>query len=389
MKLLFEFLVLFFVYLSSAGYGIAQTPDSVPAIPLADSLYTLVPSDSAKEKEISYPKGIDKDSARYYSKNKADTIFLKNGDRITGRILSFEQGRLKIDAQGPGEISVKWHKIAAIGGGNRIFKVEDRNGVIHFGTLQHSPDTGEIDILETIRVGIMLEDVVLIFPLEDNMLRRFKGDVGAGMSFDKSSDVLRLNAEYNLYYVISKWRLVNDLSYIETSTSDEEASVRLSANLQGIYSLPQRWVLSEFNSFNKNDELSIDARFSFGAAGGNNIVQTEQSRFLVLTGFVVNSERAKNSPDVRTNLEWPVALQHTIYSFANPDLSSTAYVTSYVGVTEKGRYRLDGSLALTWEFLKDLKLQFSVYYNYDNKVVEGKKSKEDYGTALTLLLELK
>ena len=96
-----------------------------------------------------------------------------------------------------------------------------------------------------------------------------------------------------------------------------------------------------------------------------------------------------NATDVLTNLEWPVSLQHTVYSFANPNLSSSTYITSYVGVTEKGRYRLDGNVDLTWEFIKDLKLQFSIYYNYDNKVVEGKSSKEDYGTSLTLHVDLK
>jgi|GEM_PF-3325287 len=382
-------LILFIIFEAATFNLHAQEIDSIPADPIVDTIHTTPVADSVKVKAPAYPKGIDKDSARYYSKNQADTVFLKNGDRLTGRIVSFEQGRLKLDAQGPGVITIKWHKIASIGGGNRIFKVEDRLGVIYFGTIQHSPDTGEVKILGMIRYGVMLEDIVRIFPLEDDWYRGFKGDVGAGMSFDKASDVLRVNAEYNLYYVVSKWRFAHNLSYIETATAEEAASVRISTVLQAIYALPKRWVLSEFNSYNKNDELGIDSRISFGAAGGNNIVQTDRARLLILTGFVVNSERDVNATDVLTNLEWPVSLQHTVYSFANPDLSSSTNITSYVGVTEQGRYRLDGNIDLTWEFVKDLKLQFSIYYNYDNKVVEGKSSKEDYGTSLTLHVDLK
>jgi len=386
----------FFVFLT--GIAGARGIDSIPPGRVAegiqaeltgDTVPAVADPDSAKDEKPDYVEGIDKDSARYYSRNTADTVFLKNGDRFTGRILSFEQGRLKMDAHGPGVIGIKWHKIASIGGGNRIYKVEDRNGVIYFGTLQHSPDTGEIDVLGMIRYGIMLEDVVRIFPLEEDWFRGFKGNVGAGMSYDKASDVLRLNAEYNLYYVISKWRLINNLSYIETETGEEEPSLRISTILQALYGLPKRWVLSEWNSFNRNDELGITSRISFGAAGGNNIIQTEQARLLVLTGFVVNAERDVESTDVLTNLEWPVSLQHTVYSFASPNLSASSNITSYVGITEKGRYRLDGNIDLTWEFIPDLSLQFSVYYNYDNKLVEGKKSKEDYGTALTLLVDLK
>jgi hypothetical protein len=148
-------------------------------------------------------------------------------------------------------------------------------------------------------------------------------------------------------------------------------------------------VLAESNSFNRNDELGIKARVSFGAGVGNNIVQTEIQRLLLLTGLVQNNERDIESNAVTSNVEWPFTINHTIYSFIRPDLSSTLSVSSYVGLTEKGRFRVDGSADISWEFLKDLSLILSFYYNYDNKSLEGKFSKQDYGTVLSLALKLK
>jgi len=58
-------------------------------------------------------------------------------------------------------------------------------------------------------------------------------------------------------------------------------------------------------------------------------------------------------------------------------------------MTEKGRYRFDASTDLTWEFIKNFKLQLSFYYNFDNKVIQGKNTQEDYGYILSLLLDLK
>src|SRR6185436_18473455 len=118
-------------------------------------------------------------------------------------------------------------------------------------------------------------------------------------------------------------------------------------------------------------------------------IQTEKQRLLALSGIVHNSEKSIESNTVVTNFEWPVSLQHIIYSFASPDLSTSSEITSYVGITEKGRYRIDFSTDITWEFINNVSLQFSFYYNYDNKEVEGKASKRDYGTVLSLMVDLK
>jgi len=318
-----------------------------------------------------------------------DTVFLLTGDKITGKIISFEQGRLKIDAQATGVVTIKWNKISSVNGGNRIFKVEDIHGVIYKGRIELSPDTGEIHVLSNYVFGVRIENIARIYPLEAEWYRGIKGTLGAGLNYTKSSDVLTTNSEYNLYYVISKWRFINDFSFVSTSTSNEDASIRLAINFQALYALPNRWVLSEINSFSRNDELGVKSRFSFGAGGGNNLVQTDWQRLLMLTGIVVNLEKDIESNSTISNLEWPLTIQHTIYKFAYPNLSSTTSITSFVGITEKDRYRLDASLDLTWEFVKNFKLQLSFYYNYDNKTIEGKNSKKDYGTILSLLLDLK
>jgi hypothetical protein len=319
----------------------------------------------------------------------SDTVYLKNGEKYTGSILSFEQGRIKIDADGPGVISVKWYKIVSVNGGDRQFKVEDNRGELYIGYIRASKDTGEINIVGRVENAIMLEDVVRIFPLEQEWYRGFKGNMGAGVNYTKSSDVLNLNADYNLSYEVKKWRFIHDLSYIETSTSEEAPTVRMEINLQALYALPNKWLLYEINSFNKSDELGIHARVSFGVGGGNGLVQTERQRLLLMTGIIQNTESQVESRDVVSSFEWPATLQHIMYSFLNPNITADTKITSYVGITEKGRYRVDASTNLTWEFIKSVDLMLTAYYNFDNKVVEGKKSQKDYGTVLSLSFVLK
>ena len=45
---------------------------------------------------------------------KTDVIVLINGDRITGEIKSYSAGRLVVDTDGAGDVSIKWNKIASI-----------------------------------------------------------------------------------------------------------------------------------------------------------------------------------------------------------------------------------------------------------------------------------
>jgi sRNA-binding regulator protein Hfq len=348
----------------------------------------IVPVEAAKDTLAAVPETEEKSKATL-QKFSADTVFLYNGDVITGKILSFEQGRLKIDAQGPGVVNIKWHKIVTIKGGSRIYKVEDSMGEIYIGNITASKDSGEMDVGVQPSHSINLADVVRVFPLEDDWYRGFKGNLGAGLNYAKSSDVLTANVEYNLYYIISKWRFINDFSYIATRSESEPTSVRIQLNFQALYTLPDRWVLSEISSFSRNDELGIKSRISFNLGGGNNLIQTEKQRLLILSGIVHNSERSIESSAVKSNFEWPVSLQHIIYSFSNPDLTTSSDITSYVGITEQGRYRIDASTDVTWEFINNVSLQFTFYYNYDNKEVEGKTSKRDYGTVLSLLVDLK
>jgi hypothetical protein len=194
-----------------------------------------------------------------------DTVFLKNGDKITGKILAFQQGRLIIDGQDPGVVKIKWHKIAFIKGGNRLFKVEDTYGIIYIGHIRLAKDTGEIIVLGGKRQAILLEDIARMYPLETKWYRGIKGDVGGGVNYTKSSDVLQINLDYNLYYVVSRWRFINYFSYLETTTKDEPATRRVQFDLQALYALPEKWMLSEINSYNRNDELGIKARFSVSA----------------------------------------------------------------------------------------------------------------------------
>ena len=119
-----------------------QSKDTVPAIPALDSIAARIADTLTTE--TGQPADI-------HSVFIPDTVYLRNGDRLTGKILSFEQGRLRLDAQGPGIITIKWHKIVTISGGNTIYKVEDQAGAFFLGYIQPSEDSGKFFLQGNLR----------------------------------------------------------------------------------------------------------------------------------------------------------------------------------------------------------------------------------------------
>ncbi|MGL2963940.1 DUF481 domain-containing protein [Flavobacterium sp. RSB2_4_14] len=318
-----------------------------------------------------------------------DILYLTNGDKLSGKLISFEQGRMRFDAQGPGIIYVKWYKIKSIGCGSKLYRVESTSGEIFKGRIIDSPVSGEITVLSIPKQDLKFQNISRIYALESEWYKGFKGDLGGGVSYTKSSDVLRINAESNLYYVIPRWRFINAFSYISTSTADSEFSERIQFSLEAFYALRKKWFVYEQNSFNRNDELGIDAKISFGAGAGNNLVLTEIQKLQIFTGILQNFEKNIQIDEFNSNVEWQATLQHTFYSFLKPNLTASTALSSFVGITETSRYRFDATTDLTWEFVTNFKLQFSFYFNYDNKKIQGKNSETDYGPILSFLLDLK
>ena len=67
---------------------------------------------------------------------------LLNGDRVTGEIKYYKQGRLTVDTTHSSWINVKWNKIQSIES-SKLYDVETIDGVHHFGSLAPSDPPGK------------------------------------------------------------------------------------------------------------------------------------------------------------------------------------------------------------------------------------------------------
>ena len=65
---------------------------------------------------------------------KTDIVLFKNGDRLTGELLSLKRGRLNLNTHATGTIAIEWDKISGVISKQHI-QIETGSGIRYFGTL--------------------------------------------------------------------------------------------------------------------------------------------------------------------------------------------------------------------------------------------------------------
>ena len=120
---------------------------------------------------------------------KNDTIYLRNGDRITGELKKFEYGLLDLSTDAMNSISIEFDRINSIHS-SKFFEIRMKSGEKFFGHLQKS------DVLSTVNVITITDtlpkrlwDIVLIVPIKRNFFKKIDGSVDLGLSCTKESDV--------------------------------------------------------------------------------------------------------------------------------------------------------------------------------------------------------
>ena len=101
-----------------------------------------------------------------------------------------------------------------------------------------------------------------------NIRDRIDGDLTLGYNYTKASDVAQLNVGLDLAYR-DEVRIVSaDLDAASSTSANNESSERINLSFNYIRLLRNRWVAGAIGSAERNDELGIDRRFSFGGGGG-------------------------------------------------------------------------------------------------------------------------
>ncbi len=331
------------------------------------------------------------------AREKTDEVRLKNGDTIKGEIKSLDRGKLKFKTDDMGTIYIEWNKIETIQS-DYTFEVELMGGQKYFGTLVKTGKTEQVGVAGvTVTSTFPHHVIVRITSLKATFWERIQGslDLGFGMEQAKDRMEMTLGFEMSLRSRNYMRKLTID-SYI-LDENDSEQTRRTSALFNFTRFLGRKQFLTGMASYEQNDELGLEFRWLIGGAYGYHFVQTNTAMFQALFGFDVNREefsgteeglvnpfQTDNQETRENNLEALLGFSFEKFRYDDPELSMTANLSVFPGLTEWGRVRIKFDGKLKYELFNNFYVGLSVFDAYDSDPPVSGVVKNDYGGSLSI-----
>src|SRR5882672_6991141 len=241
--------------------------------------------------------------------DKTDIALFKNGDRLTGEIKSLDRGKISFDTDAAGVIKLEWDDIEQLYS-STLFEVTMTTGERVYGTLADTKTEGEIRIqtdAETRNLPTLT--VVRMTPIKSSILDRIDMSVNLGYSLAKANDLGQITLGYDFAYREEKRQVTFSVDSSVSSSSTDEPSKRVFTNLTYRRFLDKgTWDPFGIGQIERNDELGIDKRTSFGGGMGRWLRDTNSSRIAFGGGLIRSLEDDFGSTETQKNTEALVAL---------------------------------------------------------------------------------
>ena len=309
---------------------------------------------------------------------KNDTIYMRNGDRITGELKKFEYGLLDLKTDAMQTVSIEFDRINTIHS-LKFFEIRMKSGEKFFGHLQKS------DVLSTVNVITVTDtlpkrlwDIILIVPIKRTFFQKIDGSLDLGLSYTKASDVFQYSLNFNLTHRTNFYSTRFELESILTDDGEKKTN-NSTLGLDVTHYLPNKWFTSIIAQGQQNTELNLDYRLQAGYGVGYDVARTNVIRFYALGGLLVNQEHTIDIDDTSQNIEALLKLKLKWFKYRHPKIDVSSNFNTYTSITSFGRVRLEYNLSSKFEIVKDLFLNLQLYDYYDNETSDGSKANNDWG----------
>jgi len=308
-----------------------------------------------------------------------DTVFFLNKSMLVGELKKMKLGKIEFDSDELGIVNIKYNKVKTLHIASNYCRTETVDKRVLYGSILSSKNPKHI-IVHTLRedVEIKLVDVSSISYYGENLTDGLSGSFGIGYTYTKSSDIGRLNVDGTLKYSKKKLELGLTGSMIVTSDSSSISRENEDIVLASRFLTDTRWYSAVSLRYQRSIELGLLSRWQEGAGIGYKFVQKQNNIAKAVSGFVVNQE-TDFEHNKNTYLEWFTNVGYDFFSFSKPNMTISMSQGVYVSLSQKGRVRNEGDLAINWELIDDFSINISFYHNYDRKSPGTNTSKTDYG----------
>jgi hypothetical protein len=291
---------------------------------------------------------------------------------------------VSFDTPTTGVINLEWDDIDQLFSAT-TFEVTLESGERLYGTLAETTGDGELRLQTAAGPrDLPTATIVRMTPIESTLIDRIEMRVDVGHSLAKASDLEQGSFGYDFRYR-GETRLINFGIDASTSSSESDpSSTRMLANFNyQRYLEKSEWNPIGIGQLERNDELGIDRRTSFGGGMARYLRDTNQSRFAFAGGLLRSLEDDVGSSETIDDTEALVAMNLEWFRYDEPELDVSLAFLFYRRLSGSEEPRGNVDLNFRWEIFKDFFWGVSVYYTYDGQA-ENEEEAADYGSFTSL-----
>src|SRR4029450_8620140 len=225
-------------------------------------------------------------SARAVGAQKTDSVWIRNGDRITGEVKALSRALLKYSTDDLGTIYIEWDKVVRISS-KATFEVQLNSGQKYYGSLGRASNGWVALGADT----LSLFHIVSITPIRQRLLDRVDGYLDLGFSLQKANKTLQITSGAKVVYRGPRSETALEISTFREDREDAPETSRLTADLTERYLIWDLWSAGLAVGYERNEELDLAGRTRVGAFGARTISRSNHAEFWAVAGPVVTRER--------------------------------------------------------------------------------------------------
>jgi len=325
----------------------------------------------------------------------ADQVTLKNGDRLTGRIVKSDGKSLLLKTDSAGEVTVKWDAVSGIVSSQPL-SVQLRNGQVVSGNVTTEDGKFEVATRDRGRVAAPRDNVVAIRNAAEQsdydrlqhprITDLWSGLLDTGLSETRGNSALLAFNLAGKAARVSRRNKISLYSNIIYATDNTTPPSRTTANsIQGgaryDFNLKPRLFVFAIADFAYDEFQHLDLRSVLGGGLGYHVIKNENTTFDVFAGGDYDREKfSPNPPLTLTNTTRNVAevLAGEELSWKlNNRVSLNERFSAFPNLSDLGQYRFQFDATAATKLKKWLSWQVTVSDRYLSNPLPGLKSNDE------------
>ncbi|MHC4204584.1 MAG: DUF481 domain-containing protein [Planctomycetota bacterium] len=305
-----------------------------------------------------------------------DEIHLKNGDRISGKIQSLVDGKLTIEADVAGTVTVNVSDIQTLSSDEPVeVNLKDETG---FKQKISSAEAGRFAIEggETTKSQeFVVDDIVSINP-PIKPIPDWTGDIAVGITSthgNTKTEMISANANFSKRTEKDRTKFSTDYAKGEQEDPDTGEDVTIEdwwrAKGKYDYFLSKKLYAYVDGRYEKDAVANLDRRVIVGAGGGYQWIESEKMNFSTELGLASLYEKYDDGTDSNSDITLQAG-----YNFDRKLLDNINFVhdlTFYPRIDKFSDYYLTTTAGVRADFTKEFFMTFKAILNYDRTPAIG------------------